>query len=435
MALETRHPRVAVIGQGAREHALVWKLAQSPLEPELYAVPGNPGMWQLAKRVDIASSDMERIVVWAREAGIDLVVVGPEGPLADGLVDALTDAGIPAFGPSREAAQLEASKAFSKALMRDANVPTARFGVFTEVDKALGFMRTLGIPVVVKADGLAAGKGVVVAQSWADAEAAVRDMLEGNRFGLSGSRVVIEEYLSGMEVSCMYFVDASAVVPMLPARDFKRAYDGDEGPNTGGMGAFAPVPSVTDAVIDRVTKTIVQPVVKALRDRGITYRGVLYAGLMITDDGPKVIEFNARFGDPETEVVLPLLATDLLQIAWAVAHDELSTLAIEWRSDAAVCVVVAGGDYPAGSDHGTPIALPTEAAAGHVAGRDGEVVFHAGTALRDDGQLVTAGGRVLTISAIATDIPAAIAAAYSAAETVQFERMHYRRDIAHNWRV
>lgn len=426
MPLDKMRPRVAVVGQGGREHAIVWKLAQSSLQPELYVVPGNPGMWTLAKGVDISSADKMSIVRWAKDTGIDLVVVGPEGPLADGLVDELTAAGIPAFGPCKDAAQLEASKAFSKRLMREASVPTARFEVFTDVDSALDYMRRLGIPVVIKADGLAAGKGVVVAQSWDEAEAAVRDMLVGNRFGASGSRVVIEEYLSGEEVSCMYFVDEATVVPMLPARDFKRVHDGDLGPNTGGMGAFAPVPSVAqDSVIQRVTDAIVRPTIQALKDQGVTYRGVLYAGLMMTAQGPKVIEFNARFGDPETEVVLPLLKTDLLQIMWAVATDTLSDLAVEWHSGATVCVVMAGGEYPAKSDSGTPISIADDVSSE-------AVIFHAGTAA-ENGQLVTAGGRVLTVSATAKDIPAAISATYAAVQSIHFDGVRYRRDIAHNW--
>ncbi|GMA57734.1 phosphoribosylamine--glycine ligase [Alicyclobacillus sacchari] len=369
---QKRPPRVAVVGQGAREHAIVWKLAQSPRLPELFALPGNPGSEGLATCVDVAAGDLDALVKFAQDERIDLVVVGPEQPLADGLVDRLAAVGIPAFGPMQAAAQLEASKAFSKRLMQEAGVPTARFATFTDVEQALSYLRTQAIPVVVKADGLAAGKGVVVAQTLAEAEAAVRGMLEGNQFGASGHRVVIEEWMQGQEVSCMYFVDANVVVPMIPARDFKRLRDGDEGPNTGGMGAFAPVPVVTSDVIDRVTKTIVEPAMRQLAVQGITYRGVLYAGLMLTEDGPKVVEFNARFGDPETEVILPLLASDLFDVMWAVAHDELRPELVAWRDEASVCVVMAGREYPAKSDVGTPISLPEELP-------ERVIAFHAGT--------------------------------------------------------
>jgi len=423
---QQRPPRIAVVGQGAREHAIVWKLAQSPRRPELFALPGNPGMEGLATCVATALRDLDAIVQFARDEQIDLVVVGPEQPLADGLVDRLAAAGIPAFGPLKAAAQLEASKAFSKRLMQEAGVPTARFATFTDVEQALSYLRTQPVPVVVKADGLAAGKGVVVAQTLADAEAAVRDMLEGNRFGTSGHRVVIEEYMQGEEVSCMYFVDAHTVVPMIPARDFKRLRDGDEGPNTGGMGAFAPVPAVTSDVIECVTKSIVAPAVRQLAAQGITYRGVLYAGLMLTDEGPKVVEFNARFGDPETEVVLPLLASDLFDIMWAVAHDELRPELVAWRDAASVCVVLAGAEYPAKSDVGTPISLPGELPK--------EVtVFHAGTQRGRSGAVETAGGRVLTVSAVDRDVPAAIDRVYSAIAGIHFAGAQYRRDIAHNW--
>lgn len=419
-------PRVAVIGQGAREHAITWKLAQSALQPTLYTIPGNPGMWAIAEKVDISATNHAKLIEWALATEIDLVVVGPEQPLAEGLVDALAAAGIPAFGPSQAAARLESSKAFAKQVMQRANVPTAQFAVFTQVATAQAYVRKLGVPIVIKADGLAAGKGVVIAGSLAEADAAIVQMLEGNRFGESGHTVVIEECLVGEEVSLMYFVDANTAVPMLPARDFKRIGDGDKGPNTGGMGAFSPVPTFVEAKwADVVTKQVVQPTLQALREQGIPYRGVLYVGLMVTADGPKVIEFNARFGDPETEVVLPLLASDLLEVMWAVAHDALAEAEVRWQDGAAVCVVLAGGEYPAKSDHGTPIVLASEPAA-HT------TIFHAGTALADE-QLVTAGGRVLTVSATAADIPSAAECTYAAVEQIHFTQMQYRRDIAHNW--
>ncbi|MFB5190882.1 phosphoribosylamine--glycine ligase [Alicyclobacillus fastidiosus] len=419
-------PRVAVIGHGAREHAITWKLSESPLRPQLYAVPGNPGMWELATKVDIPVNQHDALVAWAASEHIDLVVVGPEQPLAEGVVDAFRAAGIPAFGPNQAAAQLEASKAFAKDVMRQAGVPTAQYEVFTDVEQAQSFAKRLGAPVVVKADGLAAGKGVVVAETLEEANAAIADMLEGNRFGSSGHKVVIEEFLRGEEVSLMYFVDGSSVTPMLPARDFKRVGDGDTGPNTGGMGAFAPVPSFLAADWTAFsTRAIVEPTINLLKAQGITYRGVLYAGLMVTADGPKVIEFNARFGDPETQVVLPLLESDLLGIMWAVAHDSLDGIEVHWRDKAAVCVVLAGGEYPARSDAGTPIQLKST----H---HPNVCVFHAGTQRQGD-QLVTAGGRVLTVSALADDIPSAIDLAYTEIDNAHFNGMQYRRDIARNW--
>lgn len=419
--------RVAVVGQGAREHAMVWKLAQSAWKPVLYALPGNPGMEALATTVAIQVTDIEGIVSFAKEAAIELVVIGPEQPLALGLVDALKDAGILAFGPSRRAAELEASKGFAKQLMKEAGVPTARFEVFEDVASALAFARTLTPPLVIKADGLAAGKGVVIAASLEEAEATLHDMLEGNRFGASGHRVVIEEFLRGEEVSCMYFVDAHNAVPMLPARDFKRVGDGDTGPNTGGMGAFAPVPSVmAGGVIEQVTNNIVHPTLRQLRKAGVVYRGVLYVGLMMTDAGPSVIEFNARFGDPETEVVLPLLDSDFLTIVHAVATDTLTSDMVAWKREAAVCGVLAGAGYPARSDAGTPISIAADAMT------EATVLFHAGTK-RESGQLVTAGGRVFALTAVAEAIPAAIETLYRTVPNVEFEGMTFRRDIGHNW--
>lgn len=426
MGIEGQRPRVLVVGQGAREHAIVWKLAQSARQPQLYATPGNPGIAELADVLSLNASDHGAIVRFCAEKGVDLVVIGPEQPLAEGLADALAEAGIPVFGPTRAAAQLEASKAFSKRVMEEAGVPTARHRTFADLDEARAYVRAQGAPIVVKADGLAAGKGVVVAQTVAEAEAALEDMLVGGRFGASGRRVVIEEFMEGVELSLMYFVDAHTAVPMLPARDFKRLLDGDRGPNTGGMGAFSPVPRVTGDVIDQVTQTIVQPTLARLRDMGVVYRGVLYAGLMLTAEGPKVVEFNCRFGDPETEVVLPLFAGDLLEVMWAVAHDRLDPAMVTWHAHAAVCVVMASSGYPASSEAGTPIELPG-------ALPDGVTVFHAGTRRGESGRLETAGGRVLTVTAVAPDIPAAVDRAYSAVASIHFSGAQYRRDIAHNW--
>lgn len=432
-------PRIAVIGSGAREHAIVWKLAQSPRKPVLFSLPGNPGMWALSQHVNISPQHQQAVVDWALSERIHLVVIGPEQPLAEGLVDALTDAGIPAFGPTKAAAQLEASKAFAKEWMQRVNVPTARFRAFTETNAASAFAEEMGYPVVIKADGLAAGKGVIVAATKFEADTAIAEMLEGNRFGASGHRVVIEEFLTGPEVSLMYFVDADVAVPMLPARDFKRIGEADTGPNTGGMGAFCPVPSFIEANwTTYVTNAIIRPVLDGLQNEDIIYRGVLYVGLMVTDDGPKVIEFNARFGDPETQVVLPLLKTDLLDVMWASVHDELSEMDIEWLNESSVCVVQASPGYPEKPMTGSAIQMDDgdrgdRGDKSRLRESASSMVFHAGTALVD-GQLVTAGGRVLTVSARGADIPAALERAYAAAKRVSFDKMQMRLDIAHNWR-
>jgi len=323
------HPNVLVVGGGAREHAIVWKLAQSPLQPQLFAAPGNPGMAQLATCVDIAASQVDELVSFVQEHQIDLVVIGPEQPLELGLANRCAEFGIPAFGPSQAAARLETSKSFAKDLMQSAGVPTAAYAVFTDADEAKAYTLAHGAPIVVKADGLAAGKGVTVALTLDEALGAIDDIMLEKRFGDAGAQVVLESFLEGPEVSLMFFVDGDTVVPMLPARDHKRAYDADQGPNTGGMGAFAPVSSFLAAgMTERVEADIVRPTLAALRDQGIVYRGVLYAGLIMTAEGPYVIEFNARFGDPEIEAVLPLLATDLLAVMWAVGPGRLADLPV-----------------------------------------------------------------------------------------------------------
>lgn len=414
-------PRVLVVGNGAREHALLWKLAQSPYRPVLFAAPGNAGTEGWCTRLPVGVDDPAAIVAAAREHGVDLVVVGPEAALSAGLADACMEAGVRVFGPVRAAAQLETSKAFAKQLMHEEGVPTARFAVFEDPDAARDYVRRHGAPIVVKADGLAAGKGVVVAQTVDEALAAVDGMMTGGRFGAAGRRVVLEERMSGREVSMMFFVDGSAVVPMRPARDYKRVFDGDEGPNTGGMGALAPVPGFIEAgMVERVEREIVRPVLAALERRGLTYRGVLYAGLMMTDEGPKVVEFNVRFGDPETQVVLPLLQTDLLEIAWAVSEDRLAEVDVHWSSGAAVCVVLAAEGYPEAPRTGDPISV--------LRVEDG-LLFHAGTS-RVDGQIVTSGGRVLSAVGLGQDLGRARSNAYRVADAVRFRGKHCRRDIA-----
>lgn len=414
-------PRVLVVGGGAREHAIVWKLANSPRQPKLFAAPGNPGMAELCTLVPIPVHDMVSLVGFAQQAHIDLVVIGPEQPLSLGLADAFQAVGVRVFGPSQAAAQLEASKSFAKSLMQRAGVPTAAYAVFDDESAAVAYLRGQDAPVVVKADGLAAGKGVVVAQTIDDAIAAVEDMMVHNRFGQSGARVVIESFLTGTEVSLMYFVDRMTAIPMVPARDHKRVFDGDLGPNTGGMGAFAPVAEVVDdGWMDVIGERIIAPTLAALAADGIVYQGVLYVGLMMTPDGPQVVEFNARFGDPETEVVLPLLASDLLDICWLTAEGRLTAADVAWIPGSAVCIVLAAPGYPEAPQIGSPIDFSK-----HTEG----IVFHAGTAAHGD-DVVTAGGRVLAAVGVAAALDAARSIAYRTADAIYFEGKHCRRDIA-----
>jgi phosphoribosylamine--glycine ligase len=414
------NPKVLIVGSGAREHAIAWKLSGSPQRPRLYAAPGNTGMETFCQCAKIADDDIAGIVDFAVAEAIDLVVVGPEVPLSKGLVDACAEHGIKAFGPNQAAAQLEASKAVAKQWMQTAGIPTADYQIFTEMDKAIAYVESVGAPIVIKADGLAAGKGVVVAETTDEAIVAIRQMMADKRFGDSGARVVVESFLVGTEVSMMFFVDADTAVPMIPARDFKRIGEGDTGPNTGGMGAIAPVPGIDSRdLIETVSARIVQPLLQALKSSGVTYRGVLYAGLMMTADGPYVVEFNCRFGDPEIEVVLPLLSTDLLTVMWAVATDRLNTVDLQWSTQSAACVVLAAKGYPTAVQTGDGIRFATTA---------NDLVFHAGTAKRD-GQVVTAGGRVLTVVGCGQDLEEAKRIAYHVAEEIYFEGKYLRRDI------
>nr|WP_092069456.1 phosphoribosylamine--glycine ligase [Dendrosporobacter quercicolus]NSL47480.1 phosphoribosylamine--glycine ligase [Dendrosporobacter quercicolus DSM 1736]SDL91270.1 phosphoribosylamine--glycine ligase [Dendrosporobacter quercicolus] len=416
--------RILVIGGGGREHTLVWKIAMSPKVGKIYCIPGNPGIGQIAECVDISIADNAALVDFARTNHVDLTVVGPELPLTNGLVDAFAAAGLKAFGPTRAAAELEGSKAFAKELMQKYAIPTAGFAVFTDAASAKAFIRKTGAPVVVKADGLAAGKGVVVAMTIDEAFAAVDMMMRDQAFGLAGSRVVIEEYLTGEEASLLAFTDGYTVVPMISAQDHKRAYDGDQGPNTGGMGTYAPAPVVTPAVLEQVRQQVLQPAVDAMRQEGRLYRGCLYAGLMISEKGPKVIEFNARFGDPETQVVLPLLASDLVTVMEACIDGTLADLEVVWEDQAAVCVVMAAGGYPGSYATGDVISGIERAE------QAGAMVFQAGTAAKEE-TIVTNGGRVLGVTAKAPTIKAAVEKAYAALQEINFIDMHYRRDIAH----
>lgn len=415
--------KVLVIGNGGREHAIVWKLAHDSCAPELFCAPGNAGTAALATNVPIGAEDVAGIVAWAREAKPDLVVVGPEAPLCAGVTDALEAEGIKVFGPCQAAAALEGSKAFSKDVMEKAGVPTARFRVYRSSAEAIAGLDAFSLPVVVKADGLAAGKGVVIAQTRVEAEEALREMLDGGRFGAAGAEVVVEEFLEGEEASVFALCDGERVELLPAAQDHKRVFDNDQGPNTGGMGAYTPAPIATAEVMDFTKERIVLPVLRELKRRGITYKGVLFCGLMIGPKGVNVLEFNCRFGDPETEVVLPSVASDLLPVLLACAEGRLEPGMVQMRPEAAVTVVMAAPGYPGSYPKGLVISgLDAAAAAGCT-------VFHAGTALRD-GQVVTAGGRVLTVTAFGADLRAAVAKAYEGVGQIAFEGAHYRRDIA-----
>ncbi len=416
---------ILVIGSGGREHTLAWKLAQSPKADKIYALPGNPGMANVAMCVEgIAITDNASIVDFAQKHAIGLVVVGPEVPLTNGLVDAVTAAGIKAFGPTQAAAQIEGSKAFSKSLMKKYGIPTAKYEVFTEAEAAREYIRKEGAPIVIKADGLAAGKGVIVAMTEDEALQAVADIMEDKEFGNAGSRVVIEEFMEGEEASLLCFTDGKTICPMISSQDHKRAYDGDKGPNTGGMGTYAPAPVMTDKMVQETYDKILLPTIQAMEKEGKPYKGCLYAGLMITADGPKVVEFNARFGDPETQVVLPLLNSDLVDIMVACADGTLAEQQVEWAKEAAVCVVMAAGGYPKAYNKGDAITGLDDAKAA------GCQVFHAGTAHKN-GQIVTDGGRVLGVTAKAADVRAAVDKAYAGVEKIAFKDAFYRKDIAH----
>ena len=412
---------ILVIGSGGREHALFWKLSESPQTGHIYAIPGNPGMGEM---IDISVMDNDAILRFAKEKEIGLVVVGPEVPLMNGLVDDLEKAGIRAFGPRANAAEIEGSKSFAKDLMKKYGIPTARYEVFTEAEPARAYIRREGAPIVVKADGLAAGKGVIVAMTEQEALDAVDAIMEDNSFGDAGARVVIEEFMEGEEASLLAFTDGKVIRPMISAQDHKRAFDGDKGPNTGGMGTYAPAPVMTAEMTERAVEEILKPTIAAMAKEGRPYRGCLYAGLMITPEGPKVVEFNARFGDPETQVVLPLLDGNLADIMCACCEGRLAEVPIAWKDGAAVCVVLAAGGYPGRYEKGREIHGIADAEDA------GALVFHAGTAERD-GKIVTNGGRVLGVVGRGGDIAAAVQAAYEAAGKISFEGMYYRKDIAH----
>ena len=421
--------RILLIGGGGREHALAWKLVQSPKVVKLYAAPGNPGMALLQKCecINLNVDDLEGVADYAEEKSIDLTVVGPEAPLVAGLADVFKRRGLPVFGPSKAAAQLEGSKAFSKELMAKYNIPTAFFKICEDIETAKAYVEEKGAPIVVKADGLAAGKGVVVAMTKAEALEAIDEMMGDHKFGAAGARLVLEEYMEGEEASLLAFTDGKTVVPMIAAQDHKRVFDGDEGPNTGGMGTYAPAPVMTDILRLKATELILKPVVEAMAKEGTPYQGCLYAGLMIKGDSVKVVEFNCRFGDPETQVVLPLLDGDLAEIMLACATGTLDKAEVAWHDKAAVCVVMASGGYPESYEKGKEIT-------GLAAAEEDKdvVVFHAGTK-EAEGKIVTSGGRVLGVTAVDSSIKAARDRAYAAVEKIAFEKNFYRKDIA--WRA
>lgn len=414
--------KILVIGNGGREHALLLALAKSSRVSKLYCAPGNAGTAQLAENVAIDVTDIDQLVAFAMEQAIDLTVVGPELPLLAGIVDRFEQHNLAIFGPRQAAALIEGSKTFAKELMQKYNIPTAAYRVFTNSNDALAYVREQGAPIVIKADGLAAGKGVVVAQTVAEAEQAIIGAMEQKVFGEAGKQVVIEECLVGQEVSLMAFVSGSDFVPMVISQDHKPVYDGDQGPNTGGMGAYSPVPQIADTTVEQAISTIIEPMVQAFQQEGIDYRGVLYAGLMITADGPKVIEFNARFGDPETQVVLPRLKTDLVDVLLAVVEGRLNELQIQWDERAAVCVVMTAPGYPGSYPKGASITFPAQLA-------EDTAIVHAGTK-EQAGEIVTAGGRVLGVTALAETIADSQQRAYQLVEQIQFEGAHYRKDIA-----
>ncbi|MCY7284480.1 MAG: phosphoribosylamine--glycine ligase [Cyanobacteria bacterium CAN_BIN43] len=419
--------KVLVVGSGGREHALAWKLLQSVQVQEVVCVPGNGGTAALkgCHNVGMGVTDFEGIARFALVNNIALIVVGPEVPLAAGIADYLQAQGLTVFGPTQAGAQIEASKAWAKALMLEANIPTAKAAAFTDATEAIAYTKDQGAPIVVKADGLAAGKGVTVATTVAEAIAAIEASF-GGTFGAAGNQVVIEECLQGQEVSVLAVTDGITIRPLLPAQDHKRIGDGDTGANTGGMGAYAPAPLVTPELMTRIQQEVLEPAIATLRQRGIDYRGVLYAGLMITPEGePKVIEFNCRFGDPETQVVIPLLETPLETVLLACAQQRLGDLPpLVWKSGAAACVVLAAGGYPEGYKKGAVIHGIDSAEA------TGATVFHAGTKLKQN-QCVSDGGRVLCVTAVKESFAEAIAQAYGAVKCIQFDEMYYRQDIGH----
>jgi phosphoribosylamine--glycine ligase len=416
--------RVLIVGGGGREHALAWKAASDRTQPEVFCAPGNAGTAACAINLPIGAEDLDALVAWAVEHRPDLTIVGPEAPLCAGLVDRLAAEGLRAFGPGAEAAQLEGSKAFAKDVMEKAGVPTAEARTFTDANAARAYVQERGAPIVVKADGLAAGKGVTVCRAVEEAEAAIADALENNAFGEAGASVVIEDCLVGEEASILGLIDGEHIVLLASSQDHKPVFDGDAGPNTGGMGAYSPAPVVSDDLWPEIRARVFEPTVAELRRRGIAFKGVLYAGLMLTEQGMQVLEFNVRFGDPECQAILPRWDGDLLPALKACVDGTLSEEMVRWKDEACVCVVMASGGYPGSYEKGKVIENLDVAGA-----VDGVTVIHAGTALDDAGRVVTSGGRVLGVTALGQSLESAISKAYKAVNAIAFENAHYRTDI------
>jgi phosphoribosylamine--glycine ligase len=416
---------ILVVGGGGREHAIAWRLAQDSCRPTLFCAPGNAGTAAIAQNIPLSAEDVPGLLAWAKQHRPDLTVVGPEVPLCLGITDVFSAEGLRVFGPCQAAARMEGSKLFSKDVMAAAGVPTAHSQSFDNADQAVAALAGFALPVVIKADGLAAGKGVVIAQTRDEAVTAIRAMLIDAVFGSAGAQVLIEEFLEGEEASILALVDGEHAVILPSSQDHKRIFDNDQGPNTGGMGAYTPAPVVTPALLPVIMETVILPVVRELKKRGIIYKGVLYAGLMIGPSSLNVLEFNARFGDPETEAVLPRLAGDLIPALQACIDGTLTDSLIHVRQEESATVIMAAGGYPGAYEKGTPIFGLDEAAK-----VPDTMVFHAGTALKD-GQVVTAGGRVLAVTALGSDLKTAVGRAYEAADKIHFEGAHYRRDIAH----
>lgn len=419
--------KVLVIGSGGREHAIVWKLAQSRVVDKIYCVPGNAGIAEHAECIELESNDLTALLDFVKYEWIDLTVVGPEDPLAQGIVDIFQKEGRRIIGPTRAAAQLESSKVFAKEFMKRHKIPTAEYKVFTSYTHAEDYIRLKGTPIVVKADGLAAGKGVFVCHSYDEAAQALKLIMKEKIFGSAGDRVVIEECLKGQEASYLVFTDGKSIVPMVTSKDHKRLLDNDEGPNTGGMGTFSPNPVITPELEKEILETIIKPTIKGLKSEGIVYKGILYAGLMIVSGKPYVLEFNCRFGDPETQVILPRLETDIIDIFMGIAEQRLAKVNVKWNDKASLCVILASQGYPGKYKKGIPIS-----GLEMVKGLKDVIVFHAGTKFNEQGAIVTNGGRVLGVTALGRDLREARQKAYSAVGLINFEGMHYRKDIGLN---
>ncbi|MCX7987859.1 MAG: phosphoribosylamine--glycine ligase [Thermodesulfovibrio sp.] len=419
--------KILVIGSGGREHAIVWKLAQSRVVDKIYCAPGNAGISDIAECIEVESKNLSSLLDFVKYEWIDLTVVGPEDPLAQGIVDIFQKEGRKIIGPTKAAAQLESSKVFAKDFMKRHKIPSAEYKVFTSYTHAEEYIRLKGVPIVVKADGLAAGKGVFVCQTYEEATDALKLIMKEKIFGSAGDRVIVEQCLQGKEVSYLVFTDGKSIIPMVTSKDHKRLLDNDEGPNTGGMGTFSPNPIITPELEIEILETVIKPTIQGLKQEGIVYKGILYAGLMIVNNKPYVLEFNCRFGDPETQVILPRLETDLVDIFMAIAEQRLNKIEVRWKTDASLCVILASEGYPGKYKKGIPIS-----GLDMIRGLKDITIFHAGTKFNEKGQIVTNGGRVLGITALGKDIKEARQKAYGAIELINFSGMHYRKDIGLN---